>query len=100
MVQWVCYLVINKKSATYDDLCCQVGRIIVFTVRQKEFFSQFGLTVIPLFQSDYQEDANSETSYYQGVSAKEIHIIKNYDVVREEKLQQLYEKLKDNNLVS
>lgn len=99
LVQWVCYLVINKKSATYDDLCCQVGRIIVFTVRQKEFFSQFGLTVIPLFQSDYQEDANSETSYYQGVSAKEIHIIKNYDVVREEKLQQLYEKLKDNNLV-
>ena len=90
---------INKKSATYDDLCCQVGRIIVFTVRQKEFFSQFGLTVIPLFQSDYQEDANSETSYYQGVSAKEIHIAKNYDVVREEKLQQLYEKLKDNNLV-
>ena len=99
LVQWVCYLVINKKSATYDDLCCQVGRIIVFTVRQKEFFSQFGLTVIPLFQSDYQEDANTETSYYQGVSAKEIHIIKNYDVVREEKLQQLYEKLKDNNLV-
>ena len=97
--QWVCYLVINKKSATYDDLCCQVGRIIVFTVRQKEFFSQFGLTVIPLFQSDYQEDANTETSYYQGVSAKEIHIAKNYDVVREEKLQQLYEKLKDNNLV-
>ena len=99
LVQWVCYLVINKKSATYDDLCCQVGRIIVFTVRQKEFFSQFGLTVIPLFQSDYQEDANTETSYYQGVSAKEIHIAKNYDVVREEKLQQLYEKLKDNNLV-
>lgn len=99
LVQWVCYLVINKKSATYDDLCCQVGRIIEFTVRQKEFFSQFGLTVIPLFQSDYQEDANTETSYYQGVSAKEIHIAKNYDVVREEKLQQLYEKLKDNNLV-
>lgn len=99
LVQWVCYLVINNKSATYDDLCCQVGRIIVFTVRQKEFFSQFGLTVIPLFQSDYQEDANTETSYYQGVSAKEIHIAKNYDVVREEKLQQLYEKLKDNNLV-
>ena len=99
LVQWVCYLVINKKSATYDDLCCQVRRIIVFTVRQKEFFSQFGLTVIPLFQSDYQEDANTETSYYQGVSAKEIHIAKNYDVVREEKLQQLYEKLKDNNLV-
>ena len=99
LVQWVCYLVINKKSATYDDLCCQVGRILVFTVRQKEFFSQFGLTVIPLFQSDYQEDANTETSYYQGVSAKEIHIAKNYDVVREEKLQQLYEKLKDNNLV-
>ena len=99
LVQWVCYLVINKKSATYDDLCCQVRRIIVFTVRQKEFFSQFGLTVIPLFQSDYQEDANTETSYYQGVSAKEIHIAKNYDVVREEKFQQLYEKLKDNNLV-
>ena len=99
LVQWVCYLVINNKSATYDDLCCQVERIIVFTVRQKEFFSQFGLTVIPLFQSDYQEDANTETSYYQGVSAKEIHIAKNYDVVREEKLQQLYEKLKDNNLV-
>lgn len=99
LVQWVCYLVINKKSATYDDLCCQIGRIIEFTVRQKEFFSQFGLTVIPLFQSDYQEDANTETSYYQGVSAKEIHIAKNYDVVREEKLQQLYEKLKDNNLV-
>lgn len=99
LVQWVCYLVINKKSATYDDLCCQVERIIVFTVRQKEFFSQFGLTVIPLFQSDYQEDDNTETSYYQGVSAKEIHIAKNYDVVREEKLQQLYEKLKDNNLV-
>ena len=99
LVQWVCYLVINKKSATYDDLCCQVGRIIVFTVRQKEFFSQFGLTVIPLFQSDYQEDANTETSYYQGVSAKEIHIVKNYDVVREDKLQQLYEKLKENNIV-
>lgn len=99
LIQWVCYLVINRKSATYDDLCCQVGRIIEFTVRQKEFFTQFGLTVIPLFQSDYQEDANSETSYYQGVSAKEIHIAKNYDVVREEKLQQLYDKLKDNSLV-
>lgn len=99
LVQWVCYLVINNKSATYDDLCCQIGRIIEFTVRQKEFFSQFGLTVIPLFQSDYQEDANTETSYYQGVSAKEIHIAKDYDVVREEKLQKLYEKLKDNNLV-
>ena len=98
LVQWVCYLVINNKSATYDDLCCQVGRIIEFTMRQKEFFSQFGLTVIPLFQSDYDED-NSETSYYQGVSAKEIHIVKNYDVVREEKLQQLYEKLKENNIV-
>ena len=99
LIQWICYLVINRKSATYDDLCCQVGRIIEFTVRQKEFFTQFGLTVIPLFQSDYQEDANSETSYYQGVSAKEIHIAKNYDVVREEKLQQLYDKLKDNSLV-
>lgn len=99
LLQWICYLVINRKSATYDDLCCQVGRIIEFTVRQKEFFTQFGLTVIPLFQSDYQEDANSETSYYQGVSAKEIHIAKNYDVVREEKLQQLYDKLKDNSLV-
>lgn len=99
LVQWICYLVINRKSATYDDLCCQVGQIIAFSVRQKEFFTQFGLTVIPLFQSDYQEDANSETSYYQGVSAKEIHIAKNYDIVREEKLQQLYDKLKDNSLV-
>ena len=35
-------------SATYDDLCCQVGQIIAFSVRQKEFFTQFGLTVIPL----------------------------------------------------
>ena len=68
-------------------------------MRQKEFFTQFGLTVIPLFQSVCQEDVNSEISYYQGISAKEIHIAKNYDVVREEKLQQLYEKLKDNNLV-
>ena len=99
LIQWICYLVINRKSATYDDLCCQVGRIIQLSVRQKEFFTQFGLTVIPLFQSDYQEDANSETSYYQGVSAKEFHIAKNYDVVREEKLQQLYDKLKDNSLV-
>ena len=99
LIQWICYLVINRKSATYDDLCCQVGRIIQLSVRQNEFFTQFGLTVIPLFQSDYQEDTNSETSYYQGVSAKEIHIAKNYDVVREEKLQQLYDKLKDNNLV-
>lgn len=40
---------INEKSATYDDLCCQVGQIIAFSVRQKEFFTQFGLTVIPLF---------------------------------------------------
>lgn len=40
---------INEKSATYDDLCCQVGQIIEFSVRQKEFFTQFGLTVIPLF---------------------------------------------------
>ena len=99
LIQWICYLVINRKSATYDDLCCQVGRIIQLSVCQKEFFTQFGLTVIPLFQSDYQEDANSETSYYQGVSAKEFHIAKNYDVVREEKLQQLYDKLKDNSLV-
>lgn len=99
LVQWICYLVINKMSATYDDLCCQVGQIIAFSVRQKEFFTQFGLTVIPLFQSVCQEDVNSEISYYQGISAKEIHIAKNYDVVREEKLQQLYEKLKDNNLV-
>lgn len=99
LVQWICYLVINKKSATYDDLCCQVGQIIEFSVRQKEFFTQFGLTVIPLFQSVSQEDVNSGISYYQGISAKEIHIAKNYDVVREEKLQQLYEKLKDNNLV-
>lgn len=99
LVQWICYLVINEKSATYDDLCCQVGQIIAFSVRQKEFFTQFGLTVIPLFQSVSQEDVNSEISYYQGISAKEIHIAKNYDVVREEKLQQLYEKLKDNNLV-
>lgn len=99
LVQWICYLVINEKSATYDDLCCQVGQIIAFSVRQKEFFTQFGLTVIPLFQSVSQEDVNSGISYYQGISAKEIHIAKNYDVVREEKLQQLYEKLKDNNLV-
>lgn len=99
LIQWICYLVINEKSATYDDLCCQVGQIIAFSVRQKEFFTQFGLTVIPLFQSVCQEDVNSEISYYQGISAKEIHIAKNYDVVREEKLQQLYEKLKDNNLV-
>lgn len=49
LVQWICYLVINEKSATYDDLCCQVGQIIEFSVRQKEFFTQFGLTVIPLF---------------------------------------------------
>ena len=99
LVQWVCYLVINGKSATYDDLCYHVGKIIEFTMHQKEFFTQFGLTVIPLFQSAYQEDVNSEISYYQGISAKEIHIVKNYDVVREEKLQQLYEKLKDNKLV-
>lgn len=63
-------------SATYDDLCCQVGQIIEFSVRQKEFFTQFGLTVIPLFQSVSQEDVNSGISYYQGISAKEIHIAK------------------------
>lgn len=62
LVQWICYLVINEMSATYDDLCCQVGQIIEFSVRQKEFFTQFGLTVIPLFQSVCQEDVNSGIS--------------------------------------
>lgn len=99
LLQWVHYLVINGQSATYDDLCKQVGLIIEFSVRQKEFFSQFGLTVIPLFHSDCQDDESSRMSYYQGVSAKEIHIANNYDVIREEKLQQLDEKLKNNNLV-
>lgn len=99
LLQWVHYLVINGQSATYDDLCKQVGLIIEFSVRQKEFFSQFGLTVIPLFHSDCQDNESSRMSYYQGVSAKEIHIANNYDVIREEKLQQLDEKLKNNNLV-
>lgn len=99
LVQWIHYVVMNRKSVTYNDLFQQVDKIIQFNVQQKEFFTQFGLTVIPLFQTDYQDNANYEMAYYQGVSAKEIHIVKNYDVVREEKLQLLHEKLKDNKLV-
>jgi hypothetical protein len=101
LIFWVYKSAEMQKKIKSKEIISTLDSIGTFLSEQKSFINQFGNTILP-FSDKKINNTNEEilqNEFYYGVSAKYEHIIKELDVNRYEKINNIKEAFSDSNIV-
>ena len=100
---WIYKLSEEKGFVNREILFEKLNNIGTFLVERKDFHSEYGSSIIPLDSLKIKNTeinvARLKEEFYIGISAKYCHIENNLDVIRKDKLGQIENEFKKNNVV-
>lgn len=100
---WIYKLSEGKGFVNREILFEKLNKIGTFLVERKDFHSEYGNSIIPLDSLKINNTeinvARLKEEFYIGISAKYCHIENNLDVIRKDKLSQIENEFKKNNVI-
>ncbi len=79
----------KRELITYDTLISKINSVGRYLLERASHYQEWFTSIVPLEDSTIGEDERERLSneFYQGISTQYKHILSNFDIVREDKLQ-------------
>lgn len=100
LMNWIYQISEKAKSIDKSCLMGRLNNVADFLSERYNFIEQYGLTVKPIKPTEKINNLGKlEEEFYEGISARYEHILAGLDVIRPQKLDEIRDKLEDDNTI-